>query len=199
MDKAARWPVGPQELLTHLEALDQVQQTLSGMERDETIVWLVGHLRAGAIYAEWIRDGQRRHLKIDFWMNPKATQLFDTLAVDAARPFGPHQAFSSLREETYIWLARVDLEKCIAAERQSIGGRPLAFDWAAIEAESVRLMEHHGDFTDDDPEWNAQARLETALLTFCQRTWKREPGLSTLREKLILWLVKWRENKMVGN
>jgi hypothetical protein len=79
-------------------------------------------------------------------------------------------------------------------------GRLPKFDWTAVGAEMARLMNHHGDFSNDDPEWNCQARLEQALLQFCRTTFNKEPALSTLREKIPDWLSRWRQLKlMVGN
>ena len=36
-------------------------------------------------------------------------------------------------------------------------------------------MDHHGEFSPDDPEWNAQARLEEAIADFCQDKFKKAP------------------------
>jgi hypothetical protein len=81
--------------------------------------------------------------------------------------------------------------------RQKPGPKP-DFDWEVLEAKCYALMDHNGDFTPDDPDWDCQARLETALMNFCQDTWKREPGESTLREKLPGWLSTWHKRKTGG-
>jgi hypothetical protein len=81
--------------------------------------------------------------------------------------------------------------------RQKPGPKP-DFDWEKIEAKCYGLMDHNGDFTPDDPDWDCQARLETALMKFCQDTWGREPGESTLRDKLPEWLLTWRKRKTGG-
>jgi hypothetical protein len=78
--------------------------------------------------------------------------------------------------------------------RQKPGPKP-DFDWEKIEAECYDLMDHNGDFTPDDPEWGCQARLEEALMKFCQDKWGREPGPSTLRERLPEWLSTWHKRK----
>ena len=78
--------------------------------------------------------------------------------------------------------------------RQKPGPKP-DFDWEKIEAKCYELMDYHDDFTPDDPDWDCQARLETALLDFCQQTWGREPGASTLRRKLPEWLLAWHKRK----
>jgi hypothetical protein len=68
-------------------------------------------------------------------------------------------------------------------------------EWGEIETKCYDLMDDNGDFTPDDPDWDCQARLETALMKFCQETWGREPGASTLRDKLPEWLSAWRKRK----
>ena len=74
-------------------------------------------------------------------------------------------------------------------------GRKPKFDWSAIQAEAVRLMDHHGEFSPDDPEWNAQARIEAALFSFCSRLGDAEPSVTQLREYVRAWLSDWRESK----
>jgi hypothetical protein len=79
-------------------------------------------------------------------------------------------------------------------EKAKPGAKP-EFEWGKIQTKCNALMDHHGDFTPDDPDWDCQARLETALMKFCQETWGHEPGASTLREKLPEWLSAWRKRK----
>jgi hypothetical protein len=78
--------------------------------------------------------------------------------------------------------------------RQKPGPKP-DFDWGRIETKGYALMDHHGDFMPDDPEWDCQARLEEALMMFCQNEWQRQPAPSTLREKLPGWLLTWHKRK----
>ena len=70
------------------------------------------------------------------------------------------------------------------------GGRPPAYDWNAIRQVVFELMDHHDEFSVDDPEWNAQARLEEKL---CDKF-----GVSTsaLREQLPNMLKDWRNFKV---
>jgi hypothetical protein len=58
------------------------------------------------------------------------------------------------------------------------------FEWGKIEAKCYELMDDNGDFTLDDPDWDCQARLETALRKFCDDTWQRQPAPSTLRRQV---------------
>ena len=37
-------------------------------------------------------------------------------------------------------------------------GRPPAVDWDLVNEEAIRLMDYHGEFGPDSPEWNAQAK-----------------------------------------
>ena len=68
-------------------------------------------------------------------------------------------------------------------------------EWGEIETKCYDLMDDNGDFTPDDPDWDCQARLEAALMSFCQETWGREPSESTLRGRLRGWLSAWRKKK----
>jgi hypothetical protein len=81
--------------------------------------------------------------------------------------------------------------------RQKPGPKP-DFSWEKAEAKCYHLMDHNGDFTPDDPDWDCQARLEEELMTFFQNTDGRQPAPSTLREKLPGWLSTWHERKTSG-
>jgi hypothetical protein len=70
------------------------------------------------------------------------------------------------------------------------------YAWDAIRDETFRLMNRHGDFSDDKPGWERQACLEKELLLFCAG---KEPAHSTLQEKLPGWLADWHRQKAVGN
>jgi hypothetical protein len=74
-------------------------------------------------------------------------------------------------------------------------GPKFQFDWSAIEREAIRLTDKHGDFSPLNPNWNAQARLESALLNFCSQTFAREPGQTQLRTHISGWLKSWRQRR----
>ena len=74
-------------------------------------------------------------------------------------------------------------------------GPKFQFDWSAIEREAIRLRDKHGDFSPLNPNWNAQARLESALLNFCSQTFAREPGQTQLRTHISEWLKSWRQRR----
>ena len=68
-------------------------------------------------------------------------------------------------------------------------------NWEMVDAEIFRLMGHHSEFTPDDPEWNAQARLEEAIADFCQDKFKKTPGETQIREHVRLALERWRRTR----
>jgi hypothetical protein len=82
------------------------------------------------------------------------------------------------------WLGRHHPEQRAPGRR----GRP-SHDWSKISAAAFELMDHHGEFSNDDPKWNAQARLEEALSD------QFSVGISTLREHLPKLLDDWRKAK----
>jgi hypothetical protein len=67
-----------------------------------------------------------------------------------------------------------------------------AYPWQKIQAKIIRLMDYYGDFSADDPEWNAQARLEEKLMAFCEEECRRSPSPSQLRTRITPWLAAWR-------
>ena len=57
------------------------------------------------------------------------------------------------------------------------------------------LMDHHGDFSPDDPEWNAQARLEEKFRAFVADRTGKDPSPSAVRDNIRKSLTKWRARK----
>lgn len=92
------------------------------------------------------------------------------------------------RDSLCRWLA--ELSNRPAPQKR---GRKVKYDWPAIEAEARRLMNHHGEFSPGDPDWNAQARLESEVLEYCARKWDEEPSKTQLRSYLRKWLSDWRK------
>jgi hypothetical protein len=64
-----------------------------------------------------------------------------------------------------------------------------------IDQRVFNLMEHHGEFTAGDLDWNAQARLETAIKDFIGETFKFIPADSTIRAHVVNALKSWREKR----
>jgi hypothetical protein len=76
-------------------------------------------------------------------------------------------------------------------------GRRPAIDWAMVDDEVCRLMIHHGDFSDDDPNWNCQAKLETEITNFIERTFGEGAvkSESTIRSHVVQALAKYIASK----
>jgi hypothetical protein len=91
------------------------------------------------------------------------------------------------RESLKGWLALLSGK---ASKKR--GPRP-AYPWQKIKAKLTELMDYHGDFSPDDREWNAQARLEEKLTAFCEGECRRSPSLSQLRAQIAPWLAAWRD------
>jgi hypothetical protein len=96
------------------------------------------------------------------------------------------------KDDLLDWLGRQPFEKKQAVPPARRGGRPPAHNWPAIDKAAIELMDENGDFSVDDPDWNAQARLEEALND------RFSVGISTLRGRLPNLLSDWRKTK-VGN
>jgi len=112
------------------------------------------------------------------------------------RKFEPKWRDLKIRSQELVAIFAADRAADQPEDKQKAKPGPKPdFKWEEIEAKCYDLMDENGDFTLDDPDWDCQARLETALMKFCQDTWKREPGASTLREKLPEWLSAWRKRK----
>jgi hypothetical protein len=73
------------------------------------------------------------------------------------------------------------------------GGRKPIVDWQVVFVELERLMDHHNEFSPDDPEWNAQARLVEALQKFCSDKFGIEPDKNTIEGRIKEPLAIWRE------
>ncbi len=75
-------------------------------------------------------------------------------------------------------------------------GRKVEYDWGLVESEAYRLLDERGEFNTTNKRWNAQARLEDALLDFCMASLGREPSLASLRRQLPAWLETWRARRI---
>jgi hypothetical protein len=56
-------------------------------------------------------------------------------------------------------------------------------------------MDHHGDFSSDDPEWRGIADLEREIQTHFGGTDGSGPGHSTLQPRLPGMIERWRKAK----
>jgi len=86
------------------------------------------------------------------------------------------------------WLAPHSTNKQSHSARR--GAKP-KFNWPAAEVEARRLMEYHGAFAPEDPEWNAQVRLEEAIEKFFEGQLgpSAGPSKSMIRLHVSRWLA----------
>ena len=75
------------------------------------------------------------------------------------------------------------------------GGRPFVVNWSMVDEEVFRLMNDNGEFSVDDPEWNAQARLENAIADFCETKFGIRPGETTIKDHIREPLRRWRQSR----
>ena len=75
------------------------------------------------------------------------------------------------------------------------GGRPPVVNWSMVDKEVFRLMDDNGEFSADDPDWNAQARLEEAIAAFCAKKFKQRPSVTTIRRHIREPLERWRRSR----
>jgi hypothetical protein len=107
-----------------------------------------------------------------------------------------HSASLYSKNDLLDWLERNHPRATSAPPKQAgRGGRPPLVDWTVAKAEIFRLMDHHGEFSADDPEWNAQVRLEEAIQKFCVSKFGVEPATSTSRGHLGEALRDWRTRR----
>ena len=83
------------------------------------------------------------------------------------------------------WLA-----KACGAQSPSLGAKP-KYDWGWIEDQVFKLMDYHGDFSHDDPKWNARACLERSIAERYIEKFGREPSASQLKQKIGPMVEKW--------
>lgn len=70
-----------------------------------------------------------------------------------------------------------------------------SYNWKEAQKFVWKLMDEYGDFVQEDPEWNCQARLETKIQQHFMATIGREIATSTVRKRLPSMVESWRENK----
>jgi hypothetical protein len=78
------------------------------------------------------------------------------------------------------------------------GGRPPILSWELVEQKVIKLMDHHGDFSAADPEWNSQAKLEEKIGEFCEDKFGVRPAESTIRDHAVKFYKTWQDSK-AGN
>ena len=121
---------------------------------------------------------------IDIELDPAAFERDFPAAIEPAESGGMRAGPESILEQN-----------AEAGAKPHPGGRKPVVDWKMVEEEVVRLMEHHGEFSPDDDQWNAQARLEETVADFCQDTFKKLPGETQIREHIRPALECWRRSR----
>jgi hypothetical protein len=81
----------------------------------------------------------------------------------------------------------------VSAPVVSQGGRPPIMTQDKVDAEVFRLMDLHGEFAADNPEWDAQARLEKAIGDYCENLTGKRPRETTLKVYIREPLQRWRQ------
>jgi hypothetical protein len=81
------------------------------------------------------------------------------------------------------------------ANNQSKRGRKRRIPQNEIDAVVFELLEYHGDFSDNDPEWNTKGKLEDATREVLEKKFgeKAVVGESTLRGYVSRAYREWRE------
>jgi hypothetical protein len=164
----------------------------SGEEISGTSGFLNAGFWPGRLLLKPDADGGADHLAVDY--ADSADVYLDVYFPDGHWEFFVRRTDVERWERLYFPTTATPAPSKVPGRWRKPGPKP-DFDWEAIEAKCHELMDDNGDFTPDDPDWDCQARLETALMKFCQDTWAREPGPSTLRERLPDWLSTWHERK----
>jgi hypothetical protein len=78
-------------------------------------------------------------------------------------------------------------------------GRKPSYCYQTLGKETFRLLEHHGDLSPDDPEWNSKEDLIAALQDFYKKKHRREPPRTTLQPYVNRWLSEWRARNAAEN
>lgn len=76
-------------------------------------------------------------------------------------------------------------------QRRRKGGAKPQFPWARIKDQCFEILNDYGGITPDDPEMNSRNKLVSKLQEWCLKEIKREPGASTLKDRLSQWIPEW--------
>jgi hypothetical protein len=77
-------------------------------------------------------------------------------------------------------------------------GRRRRYDREQIKNFVFELMDHHGEFVAEDPEWRSQADLERAVLEKLNAL-GLEPAVSTVRDLIREPLEEWHRSRVADN
>jgi hypothetical protein len=177
--RAARWRLAGRWYSSCLDSEPELFTALRGAQ-----------LEAIGIPSE---GGMRVAIPAHQWLDLDLYELKNRVVVRMSKAYGPGYDHVVLRfvDVSRIWTGNNSPAVGSALANR---GRPPKFDWSTIMGKAEELMDYHGDFSSAD-DWNARARLEEHLMTFCQEEWQEQPSPTQLRHHLRPFLDAWHAKK----
>jgi hypothetical protein len=131
-----------------------------------------------------------------------ADQHLGDLNVFDARLIRYETGWRTSHDYREVFCVKSDVDKIVKSitatslsPQAKAGGRPPAVDWSMVDEEVLRLMDENNEFSADDPDWNAQARLEEAIADYCETKFGKRPGDTTIKDNIRDPLKRWRERR----
>jgi hypothetical protein len=103
---------------------------------------------------------------------------------------GPHWYSVELNREEVVALFPRDRVGVIAPRKHPGGAKP-KYPWDEMREHLFQLLETHGMWTAEDPDWSCQADAERALLAFADARCGKEPAVSGVRERMPRWIAEY--------
>jgi hypothetical protein len=179
-----------------IEAMSRATQEPTGEQERQAI--------EEAMERHWIRHEEAVKLIRDHfnctegWAIQKLREAETSGAVQFYRP-GPPDYIEDEKAAIYCevdlkyWLNPTAAPASPAKSKRGKGGRRPVVNWTMADQEVHRLMDHHSEFSVDDPKWNARARLEEAVGDFCETTFGIRPSETALKVHVGKSLEQWRQ------
>ena len=120
-----------------------------------------------------VETGQLVSISQENWATDCALELFKTCQIEG------HQLLVSKN-----YLERYNATSCLKLRT----GRKPKYDWKAAKQHIIKMFEHHGALSQDDPDWSCQADVEKSIKKFFLDSCGQEPVTSTVREKAKLFI-----------
>lgn len=82
----------------------------------------------------------------------------------------------------------------VGTKKKAAGGKrgpKPKYEWDQIRREALRLLDHYGGVSIDEPELDSQEALVRRLLSFSEDRWSRAPSESTMRERVSVWIAEY--------
>jgi hypothetical protein len=129
-------------------------------------------------------NGLWRDFGTNWWNIERWRTHFVRGRIDPEYPNGDRPSWNREDNHHLIFATSESIERTLKSLPASRGGRKPFPHWQVLETEALNLMKTRGDFTLGNPKWNAQARLEEALLDYCEKKLKLKevemPGATQL-------------------